>query len=501
MDRLAFTPNSVVPDIYGAHYDSSNQKAGLQPMINGMPRQLSITRFTDPTLAARIEQEAAAAAEAAATAAYASFVPQPPQTVPLAHLWPYSALPIPPHPVPDDTAGRGTLSTASLLQQLEHRYLRNEIYTYAAHVLLAVNPYKPLPHLYSTQQILLYRHWREGARAYRVQLNGDQNDTSGERVLQRSSTSSSEAVRSILSCPRDMLPLLSPSTERPLTGSNGAADMQSDGTDVAPWSWNNASEAGGTASIVEEVDEVAASAAVHAFKESTARQNRPPPHPFVVAEEALRRLVGTQTSQTIVVSGQSGAGKTETSKQLMLFLTHASTSPDTSHGAAVGTAEGSLHKSGALTTVSGQRTKVAALLGGVQTLQEAAELRRSIISCNAIFESFGNAATRRNHNSSRIGRLTLLHFDSGGLLRGGSLRTYLLEAARITAHKRGDRNFHVFYQLLRGNNTAHTAAAFQIIRTRFDGWSSHIAGLRGMGEHKHFGSVLLMASWWLCLPS
>ncbi|CDI82921.1 Myosin IJ heavy chain, putative, partial [Eimeria acervulina] len=193
-----------------------------------------------------------------------------------------------------------------------------------------------------------------------------------------------------------------------------------------------------------------AAALENAFKETTANRNRPPPHPFVVAEEALRRLVGTQTSQTIVVSGQSGAGKTETSKQLMLFLTHVSTSPNDTLAGASGSATGSHGDSGAPKTVSGQRTEVAALLGGVQTLQEATELQKRIVSCNAIFESFGNAATRRNHNSSRIGRLTLLHFDGGGLLRGGSLRTYLLEASRITAHKRGDRNFHVFYQLLRG---------------------------------------------------
>ncbi|CDJ60193.1 hypothetical protein EMWEY_00060210, partial [Eimeria maxima] len=126
------------------------------------------------------------------------------------------------------------------------------------------------------------------------------------------------------------------------------------------------------------------------------------------------------------------------------------TSPHDTLGVSSDGAARSSSNTDAPKTVSGQRTEVAALLGGVQTLQEATELQKRIVSCNAIFESFGNAATRRNHNSSRIGRLTLLHFDGGGLLRGGSLRTYLLEASRITAHKRGDRNFHVFYQLLRG---------------------------------------------------
>ncbi|OEH77694.1 myosin heavy chain [Cyclospora cayetanensis] len=383
------------------------------------------------------------------------------EAFPSTHLWPYNAPPMPPHPIPDDTASYGTLSAAALLQQLQHRYLRNEIYTYAAHVLLAVNPYKPLPHLYSTQQILLYRHWRKLARAYRRQLNEEQCSNAKEVLSPCSPVSSGDAI-SILNRLPGILPLRSlPSRDGPPRGS-GNATLPKSVTETSSRTANNSIELGATTGIGKP--EALAAATEQAFKECTARQNRPPPHPYVVAEEALRRLVGTQISQTIVVSGQSGAGKTETSKQLMLFLTHASTSADsTSEVWKDGTSSSSDDPELAL-TLSERRRQTAALTGGVQTLSEAAELRQRIVSCNAIFESFGNAATRRNHNSSRIGRLTLLHFDNGGLLRGGSLRTYLLEAARITAHKRGDRNFHVFYQLLRAAGRIAASGASEELR-------------------------------------
>ncbi|KAL8425226.1 hypothetical protein Efla_006544 [Eimeria flavescens] len=399
---------------------------------------------TAAAAAAAADAAAAAAADAAA-AVTAAFTPRPPLVVPLVHLRPYTAVPLPPHPVADDSASFGSLSTAALLQQLQHRYLRNEIYTYAAHVLLAVNPYKPLPHLYTTEQIVLYRHWKEVSRAYRRKLNESEDEEDADGLAaERKVTRSSEAIRSILSRLPGLLPV-DPASNWMTSGPTASGEVGEGGFN----GWANGTGAEVT-QVGDKVPAAAIAAAERALKDCHGKGDRPPPHPFVVAEEALRRLVGTQTNQTIVVSGQSGAGKTETSKQLMMFLTHVSTAPEGNgelSGSEAAVAAGDPFSP---LSVSEQRRRLAALTGGVQTLREAAELRERIVSCNAIFESFGNAATRRNHNSSRIGRLTLLHFDSGGLLRGGSLRTYLLEAARLTAHKRGDRNFHVFYQLLKG---------------------------------------------------
>ncbi|CDJ48979.1 Myosin IJ heavy chain, putative [Eimeria brunetti] len=434
-------PSEWPPVQDGADPSTTGSPAGDKCILQQFSHENVSSFFTCLTSAASIEHQAADAAANAAAEVCANFISQASFEVPISHLWPYSAPPLPPHPMPDDSACCDTLSAAALLQLLQHRYLRDEIYTYAANVLLAVNPYKPLPHLYSAQHISLYRHWREVARIYRRPRNEDRSACTGKDVYRADSTTT---IHSIL----ESLPGVLPVHERSSLNADGFYG-RTDSTGLNPWITNIKGYSDGIPAASEPRH--AASSLKQAFIESTANRNRPPPHPFVVAEEALRRLVGTQTSQTIVVSGQSGAGKTETSKQLMLFLTHASTSPNETLKGIAGGAAGLQVDSEVPMTISGQRTEVAALLGGVQTLQEATELQKRIVSCNAIFESFGNAATRRNHNSSRIGRLTLLHFDSGGLLRGGGLRTYLLEAARITAHKKGDRNFHVFYQLLRGS--------------------------------------------------
>ncbi|CDJ44348.1 hypothetical protein, conserved [Eimeria tenella] len=268
-----------------------------------------------------VQHKASNAAEAAAKKTIANFVPKPPFEVPLTHLWPYNAPPLPPHPMPDDSASCGTLSAAALLQLLQHRYIRDEIYTYAANVLLAVNPYKPLPHLYTAQQILLYRNWREVARTYRRNFSEEQWHNSRERGRL---TDSSSAIGSILDSLPGVLPIRRPSLIECPDGVLGSSSDPADRKNVNPWTINSLTSAEHTTQAYGM--QAKALAAEQAFKRSTASRNRPPPHPFVVAEDALRRLVGTQTSQTIVVSGQSGAGKTETSKQLMLFLTHVSTS-------------------------------------------------------------------------------------------------------------------------------------------------------------------------------
>ncbi|CDJ65368.1 hypothetical protein ENH_00004130 [Eimeria necatrix] len=268
-----------------------------------------------------VEHNASNAAEAAAKETIVNFAPKPPFEVPLTHLWPYNAPPLPPHPVPDDSASCGTLSAAALLQLLQHRYIRDEIYTYAANVLLAVNPYKPLPHLYTAQQILLYRNWREVARTYRRNFPEEQWHSSREGGLLANSSS---AIGSILDSLPGVLPIRRPSLIECFDGVLGSSSDPADRTNVNPWTINSTTSA--ERSTQAYGTQAKALAAEQAFKRSTASRNRPPPHPFVVAEDALRRLVGTQTSQTIVVSGQSGAGKTETSKQLMLFLTHVSTS-------------------------------------------------------------------------------------------------------------------------------------------------------------------------------
>nr|CCA30021.1 hypothetical protein NCLIV_068980 [Neospora caninum Liverpool]CEL71234.1 TPA: hypothetical protein BN1204_068980 [Neospora caninum Liverpool] len=317
----------------------------------------------------------------------------PTVTAPLSDCWPYHASPLPPAPAPEDASALDNLSSPSILELLEHRFLRKQIYTNAAHVLLALNPYTALPELYSQDVIEVYRHWK--------------------------SNSAATAAASLPPSTAALLGLMK----------NGKHEEQ------------------------------AGSAVVSSFHGSPF----PPPHPFAVAEDAHRRLRGELRNQTIIVSGESGAGKTETSKIIMLYLTQVGVLPQANSGGGAA-AEGlpsSAFTLPALPQSRQQRERaVAALLGEggkSQTQSQMTTLQQKILSCNPVLEAFCNATTKRNVNSSRVGRLTLLHFDTLGLLRGASIKSYLLESARVSAHALWERNYHVFYQVLRGCSTEDLA--------------------------------------------
>ena len=144
-------------------------------------------------------------------------------------------------------------------------------------------------------------------------------------------------------------------------------------------------------------------------------QGELPPHIYAFADRSLRALVANNESQSIIVSGESGAGKTEACKLVMNFL-----SDSCSHGSA--SASGRL----------------------VETLM------KKIISTNPVLEAFGNAKTLRNNNSSRFGKFLQIDFSAGGSPMGAAQRVYLLEKSRIVSQGPMERNFHIFYQLCAG---------------------------------------------------
>jgi myosin heavy subunit len=147
-------------------------------------------------------------------------------------------------------------------------------------------------------------------------------------------------------------------------------------------------------------------------------------HPFCVAEQAYKQMCSNipdvPRSQSVVISGESGAGKTESSKIVLQHLTF--------RGSNEGAVEG---------------------------------LDKKIIETNPILESFGNAKTFRNPNSSRFGKFMKLQFNEKGkarnLLAGGMIETYLLEKSRLVFQMKGERNYHVFYQLFTGGSDAQKA--------------------------------------------
>ncbi|GMT28366.1 hypothetical protein PFISCL1PPCAC_19663, partial [Pristionchus fissidentatus] len=127
------------------------------------------------------------------------------------------------------------------------------------------------------------------------------------------------------------------------------------------------------------------------------------PHIYAIAEKAILDMKRNKESQSIVVSGESGSGKTESQKSILSYLCTGNATP----------------------------------------------LQKRILDINPILEAFGNAKTMRNNNSSRFGKFVEVHFD-GEAVCGGFISHYLLERSRVTSQQKGERNYHIFYQLIAG---------------------------------------------------
>ncbi|CAH1417764.1 unnamed protein product [Lactuca virosa] len=131
------------------------------------------------------------------------------------------------------------------------------------------------------------------------------------------------------------------------------------------------------------------------------------PHVFAIAEIAFKEMVNGGKSNSILVSGESGAGKTETTKMLMRYLAH----------------------------VGGHRGT------------EGRTVEQQVLESNPVLEAFGNAKTVRNNNSSRFGKFVEIQFDKHGRISGAAIRTYLLERSRVCQISDPERNYHCFYLL------------------------------------------------------
>lgn len=128
-----------------------------------------------------------------------------------------------------------------------------------------------------------------------------------------------------------------------------------------------------------------------------------PPHTFAIANSAFYYMRSEGMNQAILISGESGAGKTEATKQCFNFL--------------------------------------AEIAGSEMAVEQ------KILNANPLLEAFGNAKTLRNNNSSRFGRWTEINFSDRGQIIGASIENYLLEKSRVVHQNVGERNYHIFYQL------------------------------------------------------
>uniref|UniRef100_A0A3B3U1J9 Myosin-10-like n=1 Tax=Poecilia latipinna TaxID=48699 RepID=A0A3B3U1J9_9TELE len=155
------------------------------------------------------------------------------------------------------------------------------------------------------------------------------------------------------------------------------------------------------------------------------KRHEMPPHIYAISEAAYRSMLQDREDQSILCTGESGAGKTENTKKVIQYLAHVASS----------------HKGGTL-----GRNKE--LIRSVRVSQ--GELERQLLQANPILEAFGNAKTVKNDNSSRFGKFIRINFDVAGYIVGANIETYLLEKSRATRQAKDERTFHIFYQLLCG---------------------------------------------------
>uniref|UniRef100_A0A3Q2UW74 Unconventional myosin-X-like n=1 Tax=Haplochromis burtoni TaxID=8153 RepID=A0A3Q2UW74_HAPBU len=145
-----------------------------------------------------------------------------------------------------------------------------------------------------------------------------------------------------------------------------------------------------------------------------------PPHIFAVANECYRCLWKRHDSQCVLISGESGAGKTESTKLLLKFL-----------------------------SVMSQNS------AGTPPSERTTRVEQALVQSSPIMEAFGNAKTVYNNNSSRFGKFIQLHFSQNGNIQGGCIIDCILHTNRVVRQNPGERNYHIFYALLAGADKDH----------------------------------------------
>uniref|UniRef100_A0A4W6FIM4 Myosin-9 n=1 Tax=Lates calcarifer TaxID=8187 RepID=A0A4W6FIM4_LATCA len=152
------------------------------------------------------------------------------------------------------------------------------------------------------------------------------------------------------------------------------------------------------------------------------KRHEMPPHIYAITDTAYRSMMQDREDQSILCTGESGAGKTENTKKVIQYLAH---------------------------VASSFKSKKDQFALTVFPLHQG-ELEKQLLQANPILEAFGNAKTVKNDNSSRFGKFIRINFDVNGYIVGANIETYLLEKSRAIRQAKDERSFHVFYYMLSG---------------------------------------------------
>ncbi|GFN81923.1 myosin heavy chain [Plakobranchus ocellatus] len=145
------------------------------------------------------------------------------------------------------------------------------------------------------------------------------------------------------------------------------------------------------------------------------RKAEMPPHLFSISDNAYQSMLQDRENQSMLITGESGAGKTENTKKVIMYFAN---------------------------VAAGQQKK------SDEPDSKKGSLEDQIIQANPVMEAYGNAKTTRNNNSSRFGKFIRIHFGPQGKIAGADIETYLLEKSRVTFQQPAERNYHIFYQIM-----------------------------------------------------
>ncbi|CAI5979044.1 unnamed protein product [Closterium sp. NIES-64] len=258
----------------------------------------------------------------------------------------------------DDMTKLAYLHEPGVLSNLATRYGLDEIYTYTGNILIAVNPFQRLPHLYSQPMMEQYKGVRLGELSPHVFAIAETAYSPSWAMLDWPcwTRQPSQSILVRRSAYDEVRPSLTYPIILPVPPPRSSGPCWTVGRASPSWAMLDCGE-----------------------------------------------------SQSILVSGESGAGKTETTKLIMQYL---------------------------------------AYMGGRAT--EGRSVEAQVLESNPLLEAFGNAKTVRNNNSSRFGKFVEIQFDAAGRISGAAVRTYLLERSRVVQTSDPERNYHCFYQLCAG---------------------------------------------------
>jgi len=266
---------------------------------------------------------------------------------------------------PDDLIILTHLHEPSVVYCLKKRYSYDKIYTATGPILIAINPFKNCNSLYS--DAVMKQYWNRGER--RMHGGGDSgpSPTKGNTILASDETQNN----------------------------------------LPPHVYGMADHSYRT--MMNMLEDKRSAQKINGVKS--------------LGRKRVKNATSQNCNQSILVSGESGAGKTVTTKFIMQYLA-------------------TLSKR---SVEDGNRRRRSITSGG-----EKVDIEQQVLQSNPILESFGNARTIRNDNSSRFGKYIEIQFTEGGALIGASIETYLLEKVRLVSQTDGERNYHIFYELLQG---------------------------------------------------